>query len=292
MIAKPPLVNIGASDRLSLTLFLALVVHSIIILGVSFTLPDPAARNPLPTIELTLVHHRSDKEPEKADFLAQSNQMGGGNSTEKVRPRSPASRPILTPNPGTAQMSLPASQARQQPLSNAVITVARSEQKINQTPSENVNRTKKTPTAVQLMSRSQQMASLSAEFDDETEMRAQQPRQKFISAQTRESKYVAYMEAWRAKVERVGNINYPDEAKRKGLSGSIILDAVINQDGTIHELVLRRSSGHRTLDQAAMRIVRLAGPYSPLPEAIRKDTDQLHIIRTWEFRSTNRLFAR
>jgi protein TonB len=91
------------------------------------------------------------------------------------------------------------------------------------------------------------------------------------------------MEAWRAKVERVGNLNYPEAARRKKLSGNLILDVALNNDGSINQITVRRSSGHKVLDDAAIRIVELASPYSPFPDHIREETDILHITRTWQF---------
>jgi protein TonB len=115
---------------------------------------------------------------------------------------------------------------------------------------------------------------------------------KFINARTREFKYAAYMDAWRAKVERVGNLNYPDEARRQKLSGSLLLDVSVNPDGTVNEIQLRRSSGHKVLDDAAIRIVRLAAPFPPFPKDIEQEVDILHIERTWQFIDGGQVVAR
>jgi protein TonB len=136
------------------------------------------------------------------------------------------------------------------------------------------------------------MATLNAQIEDKLRAYAERPRRKFINARTREYKYAAYMEAWRAKVERVGNLNYPDQARRENLSGSLLLDVALRPDGSIESVSLRRSSGYPVLDDAAMRIVRLAAPYAPFPADIREETDILHIERTWQFLGSNRLFAR
>ena len=85
------------------------------------------------------------------------------------------------------------------------------------------------------------------------------------------------------KVERVGNLNYPDEARRNRLSGHLILDVALNPDGSINEITIRKPSGHKVLDDAAVRIVELAAPYAPFPDSFRKETDILHITRTWQF---------
>jgi protein TonB len=134
-----------------------------------------------------------------------------------------------------------------------------------------------------------QIDSLSAALDESRAIYAKRPRQTFISAATREYKYASYMEAWRRKVETIGNLNYPDEARRRDLSGSLILDVALNADGSINNITLRRSSGHRVLDDAAIAIVRLAAPFAEFPDNIRKETDVLHITRTWQFLRGNRL---
>ncbi len=145
-----------------------------------------------------------------------------------------------------------------------------------------------TPSAMTLMANSFKIASLSAEIRRKLQTKAERPRRKFISASTKEYKYAAYMEAWRSKVERVGNLNYPDAARKQKISGSLILDVALNKDGSINEVTIRRSSGYKILDDAAIRIVELASPYSPFPVKIREETDILHITRTWQFLNSNR----
>ncbi len=281
---------VRSQDRLSLTLFIAAAVHSILILGVSFEMPDFELNPPtLPTLEITLVHHRSDETPDKADFLAQASQLGGGDAQQKTRPQSPVSAPSLVPKAGDAQAAAPAApkpvQATDKPAltaDHARISLPDDERPVPETPPTPVS-------AAQLMNQTREMASLSTEISREYQFDAQRPRQKYISAQTRESKYAAYMEAWRAKVERIGNLNFPDEAKRQNMTGSLILDVTLNANGTIKNIEILRPSGHAVLDRAAMRIVRLAGPYAPFPPAIKEETDLLHIVRTWQFLSGNRL---
>lgn len=145
-----------------------------------------------------------------------------------------------------------------------------------------------TPSAAALLSNSFEIASLSAEIKRKLEQKAKRPRRKFISASTKEYKYAAYMEAWRAKVERVGNLNYPDAARKRKLTGSLILDVALNADGSVNEITIRRSSGSKILDDAAIRIVELSSPFAPFPDHIRRETDILHITRTWQFLNNNR----
>ena len=136
------------------------------------------------------------------------------------------------------------------------------------------------------------MAALKAEIERDLRAYAERPRRKWISASTREHKFAAYMEAWRRKVEQVGNLNYPEEAERRGLTGDLLLDVAIRPDGTVEEITLRRSSGERVLDEAAVRIVEIAAPFGAFPEDIAEDVDILHIERTWIFHSGGATMSR
>ncbi len=97
------------------------------------------------------------------------------------------------------------------------------------------------------------------------------------------------MRQWIDRVERIGNLNYPDQARRDKLSGTLILDVVINAEGELVKADLRQSSGHQILDDAARRIVELAAPYAPFPPKLRKEADVIHITRSWEFLNDNSL---
>jgi protein TonB len=148
------------------------------------------------------------------------------------------------------------------------------------------------PSLSQLLASTRQEAQrITAELDRKAEIYSQRPRRKHISARTQEYKYAAYLEAWRRKVERIGNLNYPDDAKRHKLYGHLVLTVTLSPDGTVDGIRLLRSSGHKLLDDAAIRIVRLAAPYAPFPKEIRAETDLLEITRTWQFLSSNRLFS-
>ena len=127
------------------------------------------------------------------------------------------------------------------------------------------------------------MAKLHPGIQRDRESMSKLPRRKWISANTRQYEFAAYMQAWVAKVERVGNLNYPEEVRRLKLTGDLVMTVGINVDGSVESIDIQRSSGKPQLDNAAMRIVRLAGPYSPLPEHISNTIDVLHITRTWRF---------
>jgi protein TonB len=137
-----------------------------------------------------------------------------------------------------------------------------------------------------------EMVNLSEQLNESMQAYAKRPRQVFVSARTREFMYANYMSEWVRKVERVGNLNYPDAARRDGITGKLLLDVALNPDGTVRNISVLRPSGHTLLDEAAIRIVNLAAPYAPFPPEIRKNADVLHITRTWEFSTTNRMQSR
>jgi len=141
----------------------------------------------------------------------------------------------------------------------------------------------KKPNAEQLIARSLAQAKKHYDLIDNPYFKANKPRRKYITANNKDHRFASYMEAWRAKVERVGNINYPYEARKKHLSGKLLLDVAILPDGEVQKITIRRSSGKKVLDEAAVRIVELAAPFAPLPENITREVDILHITRTWNF---------
>ncbi len=291
--------NVSSADRLGLMVFLALALHAVVILGITFQLSDKDMPELLPTLEITLVHSRTEDEPEKADYLAQANQSGGGNVDEKVRPSSPMANPEPTEQEGVAPDSQPAMSPPPQPpkpQQRELMTTSQAEEELPTPPEHAPPPIPETQlSAAQLIERSREIARLSAEIQQRRQAYQQKPRHTYISgANAKEYVAAAYMDAWRAKVERIGNLNYPDEARRRRLTGGLLLDVAINPDGTIHSVEIVRSSGQQVLDDAAVRIVRLSAPFAPLPKQIREHTDVLHIVRTWQFRGGDRLqtFAR
>jgi protein TonB len=141
------------------------------------------------------------------------------------------------------------------------------------------------PTAAELRRESMQMANLQPELSRQSQFRSRLPRREYISANTQEYEFASYMSAWVAKVERVGNLNYPTELRNKRLHGDLVLTVGIRHDGSVEDIDVMRSSGRTEIDRAAIEIVRLASPYAPLPDNIRERVDVLHITRTWRFES-------
>jgi protein TonB len=273
--------SVTATDRFALTLFFAVAAHAMIILGITFGVHDDSPPDTmLPTLDITIVT-RETPPPEEADYLAQSSQDGGGNVHEKVRPTQavPEQAPAVMP-----QQPVPAPAQ--------VVTTAVADRQVRQEDTETPETQKPDVTAAKLIERSMEMVNLNAQLSESMQAYADRPRQVFVSARTQEFKYANYMREWVKKVERVGNLNYPDQARREGLSGKLMLDVTMNADGTVRDISILRPSGHAVLDEAAIRIVNLAAPFPPFPPEILKDADILHITRTWEFSTTHRMQTR
>lgn len=277
-----PAPSMPSGDRLTLTVLYAFAVHLVLALGLHITPPKPPPPPAASRLEITLVKRPpAAKPPREADYLAEVSQDGGGNRPKPNlptdvapgRPQPAAIAPSSKPKPAVAAPAPPERQllSTAKPAKAQVTTAPRPEP------------VQQTASAAQLRSGARQYAQLEARLDAQRRAYAKIPREKFITARTREYKYAAYMEAWRRKVEAVGKLNYPAQARQQGLSGSLLLTVRIAPDGQLIDTTLRRSSGHPVLDRAAQDIVRWAAPYAPFPPDIRAEADRLVITRTWQF---------
>ncbi len=273
----------GPGDRLGLTTTFALALHALFLFGLDFRFDDPL-RAALPALDVILVQSSSPEAPEEADFLAQANQQGGGDSTEAVRPSAPFSAALPTPSDGVAPERVQASAPDPVPATAPEVLTQNAPSSLTAAlPEDTPVETMALPRGRELIEHSLEMARLSAELNRNTEAYAKRPRRKFISANTKEFEYATYMAAWVAKVERVGNLNYPDQARRQGLDGSLVLTVALRKDGSIDSIELIQPSGYVVLDDSARRIVEMAGPFAPIPQTESEDIDLLHITRTWRF---------
>jgi len=278
-----PAPRIGSSERLSATLALSLVTFGVQILGIGFVKDEAAPV--VPTLDVILTQTRTTEPPKDADFIAQANNRGGGDRDVAQRPREsqvavvPKPQPGVAPQAMTAQAPPPAPEPRQR-----ILTTTRASDQAAALPEEQPDsEPTPLPTGRELMQRSLDMARLAAEIERKQELYAKRPKKKFISASTQQYEYASYMRAWVEKVERVGNLNYPAEARRKQLGGRLVMTVVVRPDGSVADVTLNTSSGEPMLDAAAQRIVRLAEPFPPLPKT-DEGIDELHITRTWDFK--------
>jgi periplasmic protein TonB len=273
-------------DRLGVSLFVSILGHMVLILATAFVVPQLKRANALPTLEITLVQTASMRAPDKAEFLAQVNQDGGGDSDRADIARNPL--PVREIGDRRVPLFRSAPQnANRSPREVTDVLSLHSNTKMRARDSKPIKKEERdTPLQLGLMSSEElrsERARLNAEISRSWQEYQQRPRRKFLNARTQEYRYAAYMEAWRAKVERIGNLNYPEEAKRRQVTGSLVVDVVLSNDGTVKEVAVIRPSGHKLLDDAAVRIVKLASPFPAFPPEIRTETDELSITRTWKF---------
>jgi periplasmic protein TonB len=282
----------GHDRVLAMALGTSIVLHAVL-LSVHFKFPD-LLRSPTtePRLEVVLVNAKTTERPAKADVLAQANLDRGGTVDEPRRARSPL--PVTNPKHlghdlAAAEKRVRELEARQQEL----LALARASQA--QLPAQSPNampaeETAPQPSGRDLADLSLAAMRLQAQIDKQLDEYQKRPRKKFIGANAAEYRFAQYEEDWRAKVERVGTVNYPAEARGK-LYGNLRLTVTIRSDGSVDSIELDRSSGLKILDAAAFKIVRMAGPYAAFPPAIRRDTDLLVITRTWFFGQGDKLWT-
>lgn len=271
-----------------MTFFLAAILHGILILGVTFTLVPAAENKTLPTLDIILVQTQNPTEAKDAKYLAQISQQGGGNSEEKARPRDLFTAPTLAQEPGLA-LQTQQQQSRQSQTEKIAMLHQKDSDYSIETDELQTKPDEVTINQQQSTNKNTKTARLAQEISNILENRAERPKVKYMNSSTKEFVPARYMREWIDRVERVGNLNYPDQARRQKLSGTLILDVVINSDGELVNIDLRQSSGHKLLDDAAQRIVKLAAPYSPFPAKLKQQADVIHILRSWEFMSTSQL---
>jgi protein TonB len=285
--------TLSPPDRLGIALFLAAGLHAAVILGVSFEAISPETPSAEQSMEITVVRHlREPEQPEEADFLAQASQEGGGTEEEKVKPTTEPSPPPVRPQEQAARETRQAGAPEPPPAERRVIATEKSERRTASETPKPPEPAEHSPTAAELLAqRSQEIARITAELDRKTRAYAKRPRRKYVSASTQEYKYAFYLEAWRKKVERIGNLNYPEEAKQRRLYGTLVVHCAVRADGSVERVRILTSSGVKVLDDAAIRAVRLAAPFAPFPENIAEETDILDITRTFRYTSDDQLVS-
>jgi protein TonB len=277
-------VQVSDVDRFSFTLFMALAIHGAIVLGITFApeTPPPSAQ----TMDITLSRFVDEKAPEKADFLAPTHQQGSGTEEQAKELTSP--QPVELNQTEVAQVQ-PERQAQSEPQpapQQAVVsTKAPSTRQVAKS-EVRAEAVKELPTEPRpnLLQRSLEIASLEARLDAQQQAYSRKPRVlRVTAASTLKSSNAWYVQNWVSKVTRVGNMNYPAAARNSGLYGDLRLLVTLRKDGSLKEVLVVQSSGSTLLDDAAIRIVRLAAPYPPFPEEMSRNVDELEIIRTWSF---------
>lgn len=288
-LARAPVTGVSANDALLAAVFIAAVIHVMLILGINFSMPKPEETTR--SIEVTLATTPAQKAPKKANFLAQENQIGAGK--RKTKPEPPKQQ---LPSRGTQLNRQPQSKPKPRPAAapkKIVSTTKPAEKKTAQpvikAPVEPARKPVPTITAAALQ---QQIAQLGTEVRQH-QLSADLSKIKHVNAVSTH-KYIAsqYEMDWKKKVETTGNLNYPEVARKKNFFGTLTMEVGINPDGTIYNIRIKRSSGNSALDEAAKRIVRMSAPFPPLPPELLKELDVLVITRVWKFSDESGLTAR
>ncbi|MFN3544226.1 MAG: energy transducer TonB [Thiobacillus sp.] len=287
-----PLAEPSKQDtRIALALLVSAAFHGMV-LSTQFVQINPRLfeDTSLP-MEVVLVNAKTAEATLNPDALAQVNLAGGGNTDEARRLKSPLPASPQT-QAGGEEAALQARVAELEQRARTLMSQLKSDAQVpaprpQETPS--VDASQISQQARDVVQQQREMAQLQASISQQWDEYQKRPKRAFIGANVREYAFARYVEDWVAKVERIGNLNYPEAARRQGIYGSLKLTVSIYADGRIEAIDIDRSSGSRILDAAAIKIVELGAPYAPFPEDMRKKADILSITRTWTFTRSDKL---
>jgi protein TonB len=282
-----------SSRSLALALALSIFLHAVA-LSIHFRLPDIIRdKYVAPSLDVVLVNSKTKARPVKANVLAQANLDGGGNTDENRRAKTPL--PVLKEAESGTDVRRAAQRVQQlQAEQLKLMTQLRAAKSVAPVEQPNTASVTAMPqpelSGQELAASALAIAHMEAQISRQTEEYQKRPIRKFIGSSAQEYRFAQYVEDWRLKVERIGNLNYPEDARGR-VYGSLVLMVSIKSDGSLDSVEVQRSSGHAILDRAAERIVRMASPYARFPENIKRDTDILVITRTWTFAPGDKLFG-
>ena len=280
----------GLVASMQVALIASLALHAFLIIGLGVSLiGEPKWDAPHNVLEVVLVNARTTAKPQKADTLAQANLDGGGNTDQKLRAKSPF--PVVEQREAQDLKAVEARRRQLEAEARELMTSMKARAQVVQVESPAQTAAKADLEARDLIERSLEIARLEAQIARQHQAYQQRPKRKFVGARAEEYRFAQYVDNWRQKIERIGNLNYPSEARARRLYSSLLLTVAIKADGDVESIEITKSSGHKILDQAAIRIVRMAAPFDRFPDNIRADTDILHITRTWIFTREDQLVA-
>ena len=278
---------ISSGDKLGLTLFMAGIIHALVILGVSFDVD--VARTMSKALEIVLVKTQDNARPDEADFLAQEDQVGSGEAEKKAINQQQSTR---QPSPKDPVVSESEKDQKAKAQAQKVLLQAKADVAIEAN-NKKVPKESKELTTADFLRQSEEIARLQAEISEAITSYSRRPRKLHInSINAHKYKAASYEAAWQRKIERVGNLNYPGAVRRKRLSGTLVMSVELYADGNLKKIIINRRSGHKIIDDAAINIVKLAAPFAPLPTALQKEVDILVITRTWQFLNEGSLRTR
>jgi protein TonB len=270
-------------DRLATAIFIVALVHGLLILGIRFSAPPSAPS--LPTLEVLLVPSGPDDPQANLDaaYIAQRTQRGTGTADDARRASLPEAREEQLADPEPVPADSEQDSADQFEPEGAVSVLARRALEAERL-ATGVEPRPTPPVFHALPSPAVPTVGLNAAVADrDLSLRGQRSADGKLLADTRESAIASYLDSWKRRIERVGTLNFPNEARRRDLSGNPVVEVAIRANGTLESVVIRRSSGHRELDNAAVGIVRLAAPFEPFPNALRERYPVLRFAYEWQF---------
>ncbi len=274
-----------ANDRMLTTCFLAALIHGIVILGVTFSSSGGSrGGNDAPALEVILVNDQAPSVAANpnAQYLSERSQRGSGNTLKRERALIPKSSLMPVERSGIPSgAGLAALQAGTNSGDEELVSTVQPAQKILYFASSTA--AKESSELPLLLEKRPDLAMTPNDDGVELRMRGEAMHQLWIAADTRESDVAVYLDSWRRKIERVGTMNFPDVARRQKLSGTPVIEVTIGSDGKLLQTVVRRSSGHPEIDEAAMRILKLAAPFDPFPGELTAKHDEIRIAYEWQF---------
>ena len=298
-------------DFFIMALLSSAIVHVLIIIFVKFQPPAlQFFKDQMSTLDVVLVNSKHHKRPKKADALAQANLDGGGNTAENRQLKSAlpwqknkSADATLEHHSKALEKSLAIAEAEANrkaerlaeldKQAQALMSQLKASHAIETDPTQKTrptnpetglqDSTTKALNTSDLMSASLEMARLEAQINKQQDDYQKRPKRKSIGARAQEYRFAAYVESWRQKIERIGNLNYPEAAKDQKIYGQLQLTVYIKSNGEVEKVEIRKHSGYPVLDDAAVRIVKMGSPYAAFPEDLRKEVDILDITRTWIF---------
>ena len=297
-------------SAIAIAIWVSIVIHAIL-LAIKFEPEIKKFANQLPTLDVVLVNAKTKNAPDKADALAQANLDRGGNTDKnrKMKTALPAPnqkntevklKPSAEAHSAAKSAKMQAQEAREQKRvaelekqAQALMTQINANHKVESNPTQDAASAEpekgeqkaaaKSLNQAELIAASVEMDRLEAQIAKQQDEYQKRPKRRFIGARTKAASDAMYLEAWRQKIERVGNLNYPAAAREQKIYGQLRMTVTIKADGTVEEIVIDKSSGSKVLDEAAKNIVSLAAPFSPFSPEMKKTTDILGITRTWTF---------
>lgn len=271
-------------DRLPAMLFLAALVHGVLIIGVTFNADLADQFSNVISLEVTIVADPDQQidRPDDAEYLAQASQEGGGNTTEQVRPSAPLQSAMIVDNDGTVDgTALVDADTHQQSADEILASQDTSDRQVEIEPRTDPQT--ENSIAIVMEAGSEITLPLPQEDSASMQIHTDEPRQLIISADTRESVIAAYLDNWKRRIEGVGESYLPQLGKLDNITGSPTLMVRIDVSGELLEAVIRKSSGSTILDLAALDILRRASPFNPFPPEVSAEYDTVRFEYKWLF---------